>query len=180
MSEQQQRSRDASTTDQSPTEEVLLEATPSIKPVLAWLGITVAAALAVIGVIFAMPGLFGGAAIAEIAANVVLLVAVVAVVRLLVSLFVLTRTRYVVTTAGVRREYTLLYRTWSRELPLWMIRGHELTRSRVETALGVGTVEFLSGSVAGSIGHLRFAALPNPGAFRSRVQDQLSSRRTNG
>lgn len=177
MSESIQQASAESASDQpTPQNEVLLEATPSVKPVVAWLGITVVAAAALIGAIFTAPGAFGGVEIAEIAANVVLLVAGIAVIRLLVNLYVLTRTRYIVTTAGVRREYTLLYRTWSRELPLWMIRGHELTRSRVETLLGVGTVEFLSGSVAGSMGHLRMESLPDPQAFRSRVQDQLSTR----
>lgn len=181
MSTSQTSTQAESTDNQEPVrDEVLLEATPSIKPVLAWLVITVVAAAVVIGFIFAAPGLFGDAAVAEIAANVVFFVAVIAVVRLLVSLYILTRTRYIVTTAGVRREYTLLYRTWSRELPLRMIRGHELTRSRIETLLGVGSVEFLSGSVAGSIGHLRFESLPDPNAFRSSVQDQLSTKNLGG
>jgi hypothetical protein len=180
MSDQQPQSTTESTTDQPVRDEVLLEATPSLKPVLAWLGITVLVAAALIAGIFAAPGVFGDVGVAEVAANVVLFVAVIAVARLLIQLYILTRTTYVVTTAGVRREYTLLYRTWSRELPLWMIRGHELTRSRVETALGVGTVEFLSGSVAGSMGHLKFEALPDPEQFRSRVQDQLSTRNLGG
>jgi hypothetical protein len=180
MSEQQSESTTEPTADQPVTDDVLLEATPSIKPVLAWLAITVLVAGALIAGIFSAPSVFGGTDVAEIAANVVLFVGVIAVVRLLVRLYILTRTRYIVTTAGVRREYTLLYRTWSRELPLWMLRGHELTRSRVETLLGVGTVEFLSGSVAGSMGHLRFEALPDPEQFRSRVQDQLATRNLGG
>lgn len=48
------------------------------------------------------------------------------------------------------------------------------------TILGVGTVEFLSGSAAGSMGHLKFEALPDPEEFRSRVQDQLSTRNLGG
>jgi len=162
------------------TDEVRFETTPSTKPVLAWLALTVLAGGALVGVIVAAPGLFGGQGVAEIAGNVVLLVTAVSVVRLLVKLYILTRTRYIVTTAGVRREYTLLYRTWSRELPLRMVRGHELTRSRVETLLGVGTVEFLSGSVAGSMGHLRFEALPDPEGLREQVQGELSGRPVDG
>lgn len=174
MSATTSTSSDEPASERTATNEVLFEATPSRKPVLAWLAVTVLVGGALIGVIMGSPGLFGGPSVAEIAANVVLLVTVVAAVRLLVKLYILTRTRYTVTAAGVRREYTLLYRTWSRELPLRMVRGHELTRSRVETLLGVGTVEFLSGSVAGSMGHLRFEALPNPEKLREQVQDELS------
>lgn len=165
---------DASTSDRSATDDVVFEATPSTKPVLAWLAITVLAGGALVGVIAGDPDLFGGPAVAEIVGNVVLLMTGIAVVRLLVKLYVLTRTRYIVTDTGVRREYTLLYRTWSRELPLRMVRGHELTRSRIETLLGLGTVEFLSGSVAGSMGHLKFESLPDPEGLRERVQAELS------
>lgn len=171
---------DASTSNRTAADEIIFEATPSTKPVMAWLAITVLAGGTLVGIIVADPDMFGGPSVAEIAANVVLLVTVIAIVRLLVKLYVLTRTRYVLTNTGVRREYTLLYRTWSRELPLGMVRGHELTRSRIETLLGLGTVEFLSGSVAGSMGHLKFEALSNSENLREQVQAQLSGRPPKG
>lgn len=176
MSTTQTTSKEESTANRTRQDETLVEETPSIKPVLAWLGLTLAVGLGLVGIILWKPGMFGDVKIAEIAGNIVLLLTGIGVLRLLVKLYILTRTRYVVTTAGVRREYTLLYRTWSRELPLSMIRGHELTRSRIQTLFGVGTVEFLSGSVSGSMGHLRFESLPNPNELRSKVQQQVSTR----
>lgn len=176
MSTTTSKTRDASTAEETrerPTTETIVEATPSTKPLTVRLGLTFVLGFLVIVTIRQNVQWFGSLQVAEIAANLALLLTAIACVRLLVKLYILTRTRYVVTTTGVRREYTLLYRTWSRELPLTMIRGHELTRSRIETFFGVGTVEFLSGSVSGSIGHLRFSALPNPDKVRSAVQDQL-------
>lgn len=176
MSTTQTTSKGESTTNRTPQDEPLVEETPSIKPVLVWLGLTITVGLGLVGIILWKPDIFGDVKIAEIAGNIVILLTGIGVLRLLVKLYILTRTRYVVTTAGVRREYTLLYRTWSRELPLSMIRGHELTRSRIQTLFGVGTVEFLSGSVSGSMGHLRFESLPNPNELRSKVQQQVSTR----
>lgn len=177
MSTTQTTPEDESSSERTQTQdETLVEATPSTKPVLAWLGLTLTIGLGLVGIILMNPTLFGDVKITEIAGNVVLLLTAIGTIRLLVKWYILTRTRYVVTTAGVRREYTLLYRTWSRELPLSMIRGHELTRSRIQTLFGVGTVEFLSGSVSGSMGHLRFDSLPNPKELRSNVQQQLSTR----
>lgn len=179
MSNQRQTpsTRTDAQSDAGANERTLFESTPSTKPVLVKLGLTVVVGALVLGVVVTNPGLFGSAEIANIVANVVVLLTLVGVVRLAIRLYVLTRTRYVVTTDGVRREYTLLYRTWSRELPLSMIRGHELTRSRIETLLGVGTVEFLSGSVAGSIGHLRFDHLPDPEKARESLRRHLGGQR---
>lgn len=176
-SNDESEANDESTTPPTRTpDETLIEATPSTKPVLAWLALTLVVGFGLVGIVVANPSIFGDVTVAEIAGNVVILLTAIAVVRLLVKWYVLTRTRYVVTTAGVRREYSLLYRTWSRELPLSMLRGHELTRSRIQSLFGVGTVEFLSGSVSGSMGHLRFDSLPNPDELRSEVQQQLSNR----
>lgn len=176
MSTTQTTSKGESAAKQTRQDETLIETTPSTKPVLAWLGLTLAVGLMLVGIIISNPGIFGDVKIAEVAGNIVILLTGIGVLRLLIKLYILTRTRYVVTTAGVRREYTLLYRTWSRELPLSMIRGHELTRSRIQTFFGVGTVEFLSGSVSGSMGHLRFDSLPDPNELRSKVQQQVSTR----
>lgn len=156
------------------------ESTPSTKPTLLKLGATLLVGLLFVGVITTNPGLFGSEQIANVAANLVLLLTVIGAIRLLARLYILTRTRYYITSDGVRREYSLLYRSWSRELPLSMIRGHELTRSRLETLFGVGTVQFLSGSVAGSIGHLRFDQLANPEEARETVQRHIRENEASG
>lgn len=181
MSTTKTTTRDASSEEQTgrPTTETVVETTPSTKPLLVRLGLTLVLGVLAVSIIKWNPHWFGDPGVAEIAVNLVLILAGIAIVRLAVKFYILTRTRYVVTTTGVRREYTLLYRTWSRELPLTMIRGHELTRSRVETFFGVGTVEFLSGSVSGSIGHVEFSSLPDPDEVRSAVQDQLLASNAN-
>lgn len=181
MSTTKTTAQDASPAEQAqqpPTTETVVETTPSTKPLMVRLGLTVVLGLLAVVVVKENAHWFGDPGIAEVAANFVLILTGIATIRLAVKFYILTRTRYVVTTTGVRREYTLLYRTWSRELPLTMIRGHELTRSRIETFFGVGTVEFLSGSVSGSIGHVKFSSLPVPDEVRSAVQDQLLASNT--
>lgn len=152
-----------------------VETTPSTKPTIAKLGGTFLGGLLAVGIVASRPDLFGGPRVAEIVGNLLLLLTGIGVVRLLVQWYVLTRTRYVVSPEGVRREYTLLYRTWSRELPLSMIRSHELSRTRLQTLFGVGTVEFLSGSVAGSIGHVEFDHLPDPTGIREAVRERSTA-----
>ena len=151
----------------------VLETQPTLKPTLVSLAGVVGAGVVVIGFLFLNPSLLGTAARTEIAANLVMLLAFVGAARLLFRLYVLTRTRYVVTSDAVRREYSVLYKTFSRELPLTKVRSHELRRGRVETLLGIGTVAFLTGSVAQSPAHLAFENVPDPERVRNRVRERL-------
>ena len=151
----------------------LVETHPTTKPTLAWLVATLLVGVTAIAAIMSNPDALGDRQVAEVVVNLVLLLTVIGIVRLLIRLYVLTRTRYVVTPSAIRREYELLYRTWSRELPLSMLRGHELRRSRLQTLLGLGTVAFLSGSVGQGLGHLTFDHLSNPETVRDIVREAI-------
>jgi len=151
----------------------VLETQPTLKPTIARLAGVAGVGGLLIGYLLLNPALLGTAARTEIAANLVLLLTVVGAARLLFRLYVLTRTRYVVTPDAVRREYSLLYKTFSRELPLAKVRSHELRRGRLETLLGIGTVAFLTGSMAQSPAHLEFENVSNPERVRNRVRDLL-------
>jgi hypothetical protein len=153
----------------------VLETQPTLKPTLLSLAGVVLAGLAVVGFLFLNPTLLGAVERTEIAANLVVILTVVGAGRLLVRLYVLTKTRYVVTPNAVRREYSLLYKSFSRELPLAKLRSLELRRSRVEAIFGIGSVAFLTGSVAQSPAYLEFANVPDPERVRRTVRDRLPS-----
>ena len=161
------------TADRGTSQAPVLETQPTLKPTIASLAGVVIAGVLVIGYLFVDPTLLGTAGRTEIAANLVMLLTLIGAARLLIRLYVLTRTRYVVTPDAVRREYSLLYKTFSRELPLAKVRSHELRRGRIETLLGIGTVAFLTGSMAQSPAHLEFENVPNPERVRNRVRDLL-------
>lgn len=161
------------TADRGTPSAPVLETQPTLKPTIASLVVVIGVGTALIGYLFFNPTLLGTAARTEIGVNLVLLLTAIGAARLLVRLYVLTRTRYVVTPDAIRREYSLLYKTFSRELPLTKVRSHELRRSRVETVFGIGTVAFLTGSMAQSPAHLEFENVSNPERVRNRVRDLL-------
>lgn len=152
---------------------LVLETQPTLKPTLLSLAGVILGGLVVVGFLFLNPTLLGAAERTEIAANLVVILTVVGAARLVVRLYVLTKTRYVVTPNAVRREYSLLYKSFSRELPLAKLRSLELRRSRIEAAFGIGSVAFLTGSVAQSPAHLEFANVPEPERVRRTVRDRL-------
>ena len=159
--------------NRSDRSEIILETRPTLKPTLARLTAVLVVGAALIGYLFVTPTLLGTTERTEIAANLLVLLTVVGAGRLAFESYVLTRTRYVVTGESVRREYSLLYKTFSRELPLSKLRSHELHRSRIEAVLGVGTVGFLTGSIARSPAHLEFENVPHPEQVRQQVRRQL-------
>lgn len=163
------------TADATSHTEPILETRPTVRPTLIWLTVAALVGGSSVGYFMSAPTTLGNPENTEIAANIILLLTIGVVVRLGVRLYVLTRTRYVVTTDAVRREYALFYKTFSRELPLSMMRSHELRRSRVETLLGIGSVAFLTGAVTQSPTHIEFEHISNPHEARERVREQLDN-----
>jgi hypothetical protein len=152
----------------------VVETHPTLKPTMINLSAVIVAGAAIIGYMFANPTLLGTTERTEIAANLFVILTLIGVARFGIRLYVLTRTRYVITADAVRREYSLLYKTFSRELPLGKVRSHELRRSRVETLFGIGSVAFLSGSVAQSPTHLQFENVPDPEGVRRAVRERIA------
>jgi hypothetical protein len=134
-----------------------IQTTPTIRPVLVWMVITVALAAAAIGYIAGNVEAVGGQDIANILVQVVGAIAVLVLVRLAIKVFVLTRTEYLVDESRIRRQYSLLMRTWEREVPAEMIRSRELRQSRIQKLLGYGTIEINRG-----LGDIRLENVANP------------------
>lgn len=95
------------------------------------------------------------------------------ILRQFVTLFVLTRTRYVITPGQLRREFSLLYRHRTRELPLSQLRGVELRRDPGQTLLGYGDLRFLTAGTNQSLGFLTFEQIPNPVDHRDALREAL-------
>jgi len=97
--------------------------------------------------------------------------------RYRITYVVLHRTQYIVTPDSVRRQYRLAYREQSRELPLPMIRGVELSRSRTQAALGYGTISFLAVGSNRGIGYVEFDNAADPEHLQSAVLELLENQR---
>ena len=154
-------------------ERVLYETGPSLRPAVTKLGVALGVAVALVAYVLSNPGLFGSQQNSEIGAYVVALVALVVLVRYAFRVYLLKRYRYTVTDEAVRWEYSLLYKTRSRELPFSKIRGHEFRQDRIESLLGFGTVAFLSGGTNQSLGFLTFENVANPDRVRETVRERL-------
>jgi len=168
-----ERSDGASPTDADagdPEAEVVIETTPSIKPALVYLGVTFLVGLAVVGYIFQNPSLLGDPETTEVALNVAVILWAIALARLLFRIYVLARTTYFITTRAVRREYNILYREWSRELPLVQVRGHDRSRNRLQQTFNIGTIAFLTAGSARSPGHLEFVHIADDDEVRQQAR----------
>lgn len=142
---------------------------PTLKPTTMALGATVFFTAVVAGVLIANPTLLGTVEITEIVLWVITLIGAFVSVRLLVKMYILSRMTYTVSEDGVSREYSLLFRYRRREMPLRMVRGVEVSRDPIETALGYGTVSILSGGTNQSLGFVKFEHVPEP----ERVTDAI-------
>jgi hypothetical protein len=160
---------DGGETDQ----EILLETHPTLKPTGIWILLTLVAGGGSVGYIFSNPTLLGNRQNTEVVLNIIVILTIIALIRLLIRMYILKQTKYIVTNDSIRREYELLFKKFSRDLPLSMVRSHELRQSRIEAILGVGSVAFLTGTVSQSPAHIEFSAITSPKHVREAVRDQL-------
>lgn len=149
---------------------VVCRVKPALKPVLIRLGLVVVAAVVAIGVLFASPTLLGSRDVTNVALLVVQLLAMVALLRLLVRVFVLRQTEYVVTSDSVKRTYNLFLRSHKRQIPLDLVRSHELKQSRSESVLGHGTIRLNQG-----LGDLELENIPNPHEVYGAIREHTTS-----
>lgn len=154
------------------SDEPVHETTPSTKLVRLWLVATLLVGLPATGYLLTVRDAFGTEGFGGVAGLFVGLLTVVGVGRYVVRWLVLRRTTYLVTDTAARREYDLLYKSFARELPLEMLRSVELSRSRSETLLGLGTVRLLTTGASRSMGYLGFDNVADPEALRDVVREQ--------
>ncbi len=153
-------------------DEPVHETTPSTKLVKLWLLATLLVGGPATGYFLTVRDAFGTEGFGGVAGLFVGLLTVVGVGRYTVRWLVLRRTSYVVTDTAARREYELLYKSFSRELPLGMLRSVELSRSRTETLLGLGSVRLLTTGASRSMGYLGFDNVASPEELRDAVREQ--------
>jgi len=159
-------------TDSPPaTGEPILRTAPTTRPVMVLVALTVGLAVLVSLVVVADPSLVGGGDIANVVLNVVVLLALLVLGRLVLKIWLIKRTTYTITPTSLKREYTLLYRRYEREIPVKQLRGHEFTQSRIEYLLGYGTVRMLTGGTDRSLGFLEFEYIDDPAEVRAALRD---------
>lgn len=144
-------------------------ATPTVKPTLVWLGIVALGGGALTALAVGNPGLFGGTQQANVIGNALLLLTGIGVLRFLIRVYVLRRTEYVVDERSLVRRYSLLLRTWRREVPLTMVRSHQLEQGRIQKLLGYGTI-----SVNQGLGDMRFENVREPTELNDVIAEQVS------
>jgi uncharacterized membrane protein YdbT with pleckstrin-like domain len=159
--------------------EIVAVVTPATQLVLAYLVLTLAIGGALGAYLYTNPDLFGDQGYARLTGLVVLGLTVIGVIRLAIKYVVLYRTKYIVTPDSVRRQYQLAYREESRELPLHMIRGVELSRGRLQALLGFATIRFLAVGSNRGIGYVEFDNAADPETLQTAVLELLENQPEN-
>lgn len=167
-------SRPAIGTGEHDGSDFLIETTPTIRPELIWFGTIFVIATVVLSYFTVYPTAFGDRELTQIVFWVLFLIFGAVLLRFAVKMFILTRTRYIVTREDIRREFEFLYRRHSRELPMEKIRGIQFNQSRIQNLLGYGTLSFLAGGTNQSLGFVEFEHLREPDRTRERIRDLIS------
>lgn len=163
--------RDAQQANQQPAQspdEALVRTTPTTLPVLVRLALVLVGGGVVIGILFLNPRLLGSRANTDIALLLAQALVFIAVVRLVVDYYVLRRTKYTITTSAVKREYELLFRRESREVPFGRVRSHEFDQSRIENLLGYGSISLNKG-----LGSIELVNVDNPDDVYRTLREQV-------
>lgn len=155
--------------------ELLHKTTPTLRPTLLLLGLSLLFGFVIIGYLITNPTFVAGdEQLTQIVTAASILLLIIIVVRLLIRLFVLSRTNYIIRTDVLRREFSLFLRHWSREVPVRRIRGHEYSQNRIQTILGFGTVRMLTGGTNQSLGFVEFEDVPEPEKVEKYIQELTS------
>lgn len=153
------------------TPTVPFETTPALKPTLLLMGLTVLVGTVTVGYLVSNPRtIAGNPGLTELVWNAIGVLCMLLLVRLTLRLYLLSRTRYVVDSDVLRREFSLLYRHHAREIPITQLRGHEFSQNRIQRLLGFGTVRLLTGGTNQSLGFLEFEDLPDPVVVRDLIR----------
>lgn len=163
------------------TPEVLHETTPLLWPTIGLSALVLAVAISSVLTLFRNPDLVGGREFAELLINGIVILTLLLVVRLLIKLIVLVRTKYVIHEEGFKSEYELAYRKKSREIPVEQLRGREHERSRLETLTNCATIRLLTGGTDRSLGFIEFSSIPDANTVDEKITTvrRRYERRTN-
>jgi hypothetical protein len=156
------------TTDElsdQPSDDVLVETTPTLKPTAIRLALVVVVGLGIVGGLRLNPESLGSRSITGTAALTVGLLVVLLMLRYAFRALVLYRTTYTVTPERIERRYELLFRTQVDAVRFDKLRSHELRQSRVQSLLGFGTISMNRG-----LGALRLADIADPHRVYETIQ----------
>jgi membrane protein YdbS with pleckstrin-like domain len=154
--------------------DLLLETSPTIKPVLIQTVLLLSGSAVLLGYLILHPESIGDRQLTNLVINALGVVLVLFVLRQLISILILHRTRYCLYEDTVRREYRLLYRYESREVPLASMTGVEVTRDRIQSLLGFGTVKLLTAGSHDRVGFVRLEQVEQPENVRERIRHLVS------
>lgn len=140
--------------------------TPTIRPTLVWIAITILGLIAAVAVITANQEALGGQNTAEIAVQIVAILGILIIIRLGIRIFILTRTEYLINEEYVRRKYSLLMRTKEREVPISVIRSGQLEQNRIQYILGYGNIKLNE-----DLGAIRLDNIRDPHDIQSLISD---------
>jgi uncharacterized membrane protein YdbT with pleckstrin-like domain len=181
MSEQEhdtpERSTEPSTTapstepaaGESRSRSVLKSTTPTIQPTILKIVALALIGFSALGVLTVAPSLVVGPELASVARVGVGILLVLGLVRYFVHIIVLRRTTYTVHSDGICREFQLLFRTKTREVPYEKIRSQEFEQSRFQALLGFGSIALNQG-----LGSLILTDVPNPEEMYEQIRAQVA------
>lgn len=156
----------------STEESTQLQTTPTLRPTLVWLGLVIVAGLVSILYLYLRRDAFSNPQTANILTQVIAILAVIGIIRFLIRIYVLKRTRYIVDSDSVTRKYDLLFRSRRKEVPFSMVRSHELRQSRIQKLLGYGTIVLNEG-----LGPIEFENVPDPHGLYQAIQSEVRETR---
>lgn len=153
---------------QSSDIDELMKIRPTIKPELIQLGLALAIGLGIIAVLYDNPQLLGTVEATNIALILVQIVLAMLVIRIVIQILIIRSTIYTITDRQVRREYELLGRNKSREVPYDRIRSVGYSQGRIENILNIGTISINKG-----LGDLELTSIPSGGEAYGIIQRQI-------
>lgn len=162
------------TTPHQSSNSVLYETGPSLRPAIVKFILAVISGACIVAYLLTHPQLFGSQQNTEIGTYVVILVIVILLIRYAVRIYMLKQYRYLITNDGVRWEYSLFYKTQSRELPFNKIRGYEFQQDRIQSFFGFGTISLLSGGTNQSLGFIRFENIAASDDVQSIIRENIN------
>lgn len=155
------------------TTEVMYNGSPSLRPtVAAAVTVGVITIILVVALFFTGDTLVGDTS--ESLAGVIGVLGSLVVLRYVGRMYVLRRTKYVVTRREVRRERKLLFSHSTREIPVSRIRGVEMTQTPLQRLLGYGSVSVLTAGPNQSLGFVSLSQVPEPRDRREELRTVMS------
>lgn len=149
---------------------VLLETKPNLTPAFIRFGLTFLIGLAILLYLFRNPDLLGSAERTNVALVVGQIILAVALVRIIADIIILRSTTYILTDRTVRREYALVFREKSTEVPYDLVRSTERSQGRIESLLDVGSVSLNRG-----LGDLRLSYLSDHDNVYQTIREQVEN-----